>query len=150
MGPPERADPAPADPARAPTLTSLRPSAEETRINEDLPPGLRSQEGMRGPAVGQILKSRYRLEERIGKGGMSTVFRATDLEAVRLGRGAAQVAIKVLTPQLGSQEAVLFDEVQKTRRLQQENMVDVYGFEPDLFSSFMVMELLSGGRLIAS
>lgn len=98
----------------------------------------------REPEIGEVLKGRYRLEERIGRGGMSIVYRATDLEAVRLGHGDGNVAIKVLGADFGSHEAALFDEVQKTRRLQQENIVDVYGFEPDQPSGFMVMELLSG------
>lgn len=96
------------------------------------------------PAVGQKLKNRYLLDERIGEGGMGIVFSATDLEAVRLGNSSSKVAIKVLAPGLRSHEAALFDEVQKTRQLQQQNIVDVYGFEPDEAGSFMVMELLSG------
>lgn len=101
----------------------------------------------REPEIGEVLKGRYRLDELIGRGGMSVVYRATDLEAVRLGHGDGNVAIKVLGADLGSHEAALFDEVQKTRRLQQENIVDVYGFEPDEPSAFMVMELLSGVSL---
>jgi serine/threonine protein kinase len=96
------------------------------------------------PVLGQTLKGRYRLEQRIGSGGMGIVFRATDLEAIRLGHSSSTVAIKVLTAELRSHEASLFDEVQKTRQLQQENIVNVYGFEPDETGSFMVMELLSG------
>ena len=98
----------------------------------------------REPVVGLTLKGRYRLDERIGSGGMGIVFRATDLEAVRLGRTRCEVAIKVLRIDLKDLEAALFDEVEKTRRMQQENIVDVYGFEADKASSFMVMELLNG------
>ena len=75
---------------------------------------------------------------------MGIVFRATDLEAVRLERSRCEVALKVLRIDLREMEAALFDEVEKTRRMQQENIVDVYGFEADEASSFMVMELLSG------
>jgi serine/threonine protein kinase len=99
------------------------------------------------PAEGLTLKGRYRLEERIGSGGTGIVFRATDLEAVRLGRSRPEVAVKVLRADLRNREAALFDEVEKTRQMQQENIVDVYGFEPDQAGSFMVMELLNGAPL---
>ena len=49
-------------------------------------------------AVGQVLAG-YRLEQRVGRGGMASVFRAVD---VRLGR---PVAIKVLAPALAADDA---------------------------------------------
>ena len=42
------------------------------------------------PAVGSRLNGRYRIEDRIGSGGMSTVYRAFDLVLER------QVAVKVM------------------------------------------------------
>src|SRR6266404_2398661 len=111
--------------------------------NEDRPQSV----GNREPGVGTILKDRYRLEERIGSGGMGIVFRATDLEAMRFDRPSPKVAVKVLRPELRGTEAALFDEVEKSRTLQQENIVDVYGFEREDAGGFMVMEFLSGERL---
>jgi serine/threonine protein kinase len=75
---------------------------------------------------------------------MGIVFRATDLAAARLGRATAKVAIKVLRPELCENECALLDEVEKTRSMQQENIIDVYGFEPDAAGGFMIMEFLTG------
>ena len=44
--------------------------------------------------VGAVLQNRYKLEERIGRGGMATVFLARDVKHDR------RVAIKVLRPEL--------------------------------------------------
>ncbi|MFB5085379.1 serine/threonine protein kinase, partial [Symbiobacterium thermophilum] len=48
--------------------------------------------------IGTILGNRYRIEERIGGGGMAVVFRATDLQ---LGR---EVAVKTLRGQFGADD----------------------------------------------
>jgi serine/threonine protein kinase len=136
----------PAPPTGAATHAGGGPEAG-TRLRaapevEQAAPGWRAD-----PVAGQILKGRYRLEERIGSGGMGIVFRATDLEAIRLGHSRSTVAIKVLNADLAGHEASLFDEVEKSRQLQQENIVNVYSFEPDDSTSFMVMELLHGQPL---
>src|SRR5215204_3177065 len=49
-------------------------------------------------ATGLLLADRYRMRERIGAGGMATVWRAHD---VRLGR---DVAVKILRPQFAEDE----------------------------------------------
>jgi serine/threonine protein kinase len=122
---------------------ALAKGADAKRRHDDRAPST----GNREPGVGTVLKDRYRLEERIGSGGMGIVFRATDLEAMRFDRPSSKVAVKVLRPELRDREAALFDEVEKSRTLQQENIVDVYGFERDDAGGFMVMEFLSGEPL---
>ena len=101
------------------------------------------------PREGDILKGKYRLEEKIGEGGMGVVYRAVDLETHRFTPDNAVVAIKMLKPSLYGEEsqAALCTEVGKTKTLQQENIVDVYAFEQDGPKAFMVMEYLTGRSL---
>src|SRR5678816_1571121 len=61
--------------------------SQQTRI---LPDELRATTV---PAPGTILRERYRLDSEIGRGGMGTVFRATDLELQR------EVAVKLISAQ---------------------------------------------------
>ena len=49
---------------------------------------------MTDPVVGRILERRYRLEERLARGGMSTVYAATDLRLHRT------VAVKIMADHL--------------------------------------------------
>jgi serine/threonine protein kinase len=93
---------------------------------------------------GCVLRERFRLERRLGEGGMSTVFLATDLELRR------HVAIKVLGEGFKSHPqalATLRDEVAKSQRLSHENIVSVYHFDRDGDHIFMVMEYMRGQSL---
>jgi serine/threonine protein kinase len=98
------------------------------------------------PGVGTVLKGKYRLESQLGEGGMGVVYRAIDLEAVE---ATSLVAVKLIKPALRSEanKRLLYEEVEKTRTLQQENIVDVYGFEQSANAAFMVMEYLVGRPL---
>ena len=49
---------------------------------------------MTDPVVGLVLEGRYRLEERVARGGMSTVYSATDLRLHKT------VAVKVMAEHL--------------------------------------------------
>ena len=52
----------------------------------------------RDALVGEVLDDRYRIERRVARGGMSTVYLGTDLKLRR------QVALKVLHPHLADSE----------------------------------------------
>ena len=112
-------------------------------------PGLTTG-GAQALGEGTVLKGKYRLENLIGEGGMGVVFRAVDLEAVSFNSDKSVVAIKLIKADLrGGTDAIaaLFAEVEQTRKLQQENIVDVYAFERDENNAFMVMEFLNGRPL---
>ncbi|HLO04455.1 MAG TPA: Stk1 family PASTA domain-containing Ser/Thr kinase [Symbiobacteriaceae bacterium] len=94
--------------------------------------------------VGQVLGNRYRIEERIGGGGMSVVFRATDLQ---LGR---DVAVKVMRAHLAADEDFVrrfWREAQNAAALSHPNLVKIYDVGRDEENCFIVMELITGRTL---
>ncbi|WP_250005377.1 serine/threonine-protein kinase [Actinoplanes sp. M2I2] len=93
--------------------------------------------------IGYLAGGRYRLRERLGHGGMSVVWRATDEV---LGR---DVAVKVLAPQLADDPAVLRrlrDEARAAAALRHPNIVAVYDYGEDALP-YVVMELVDGRTL---
>ena len=98
------------------------------------------------PGIGSILKGKYRLDSKLGEGGMGIVYKAVDLDVVR---STSYVAIKLLKPELRTTFArsALAEEVELTRKLQSGNIVDVFIFEQDENFAFMVMEFLAGRSL---
>jgi serine/threonine protein kinase len=86
---------------------------------------------------------RYRIERRLGAGGMSTVFMATDTVLER------PVAIKLLAEHLAEDEAFVARfrrEALAAARLQHPNVVQVFdsGRDPDSGRHFIVMEYVDG------
>jgi serine/threonine protein kinase len=132
-----------AETGTADPLTQTREPAEPLRdpIGSAQPPS-----SLQEPGVGSILKGKYRLETQIGEGGMGVVYRAIDLDIVN---STSYVAIKLLKAELRTRVArtALADEVKLTQKLQSENIVDVYSFEQDANTAFMVMEFLPGRSL---
>jgi eukaryotic-like serine/threonine-protein kinase len=97
---------------------------------------------------GILTGGRYRLRERLGHGGMSVVWRATDEV---LGR---DVAVKVLAPELAADPAVLRhlrDEARAAAGLRHPNVVEVYDYgesaEDGRTLPYVVMELVDGRSL---
>jgi len=92
---------------------------------------------------GQRLGDRYLLDHRLGHGGMSVVWLATD---ERLGR---PVAIKVLSETLTA-EAQYLDRFRREAKvaagLQHPNLVSVYDFSAGS-RPYLVMEYIEGGDL---
>jgi len=112
------------------------PDSQQTRI---LPDELR----LSVPAAGTILRERYRLDSELGRGGMGTVYRATDLELQR------EVAVKVLSATSRSPEARerLIREARAAAALNHPHIVTIHDVgEADGFP-FLVMELVAGPRL---
>lgn len=92
---------------------------------------------------------RYKVIERIGGGGMGTVYRASDPELQR------EVAVKVLRPEaLASDRAVarFTSEARILARINDPHVVHVYDFEHRADPPYLVMEYVRGrslGRFVA-
>ena len=86
---------------------------------------------------------RYRIERRLGAGGMSTVFEATDTVLERA------VAVKLLAEHLADDEAFVARfrrEARAAARLQHPNVVQVFdsGQDPESRRHYIVMEYVDG------
>lgn len=91
-----------------------------------------------------VLAGRYRVDEEIGRGGMSKVFRGTDTV---LGR---PVAVKVLDPKLAEDETFVSRfrrEAQAAARINNPHIVAVYDTGHDGGVDFIVMEYVEGKTL---
>lgn len=94
--------------------------------------------------IGNVIAGRYRLETRIGTGGMGEVYRALHLEL------GVPVAVKLLSPAIaGSERAVqrFRREARAAARLKSRHIVHVYDFGTDGELPYLVMELLEGETL---
>jgi serine/threonine-protein kinase len=91
-----------------------------------------------------LLNDRYRLEERLGSGGMAVVYRARDLMLER------NVAIKILREHLSSDPAFrdnFRQEAKAAANLSHPNIVTVHDFGLDDGRLFIVMEHVPGLHL---
>lgn len=122
--PPAASRPAPIG---SPTLITKEPATEAAvAIAESFAPGV-------------LLAKRYRLEELIGRGGMSLVYRATDLEL------QDAVALKIFTQPTNEDALARFkQEVLLARQLIHRHVVRVYDIGTALGARFLTMELLLG------
>jgi serine/threonine protein kinase/beta-lactam-binding protein with PASTA domain len=93
------------------------------------------------PMIGRMIDQRYRVRSRIARGGMATVYLATD---VRLER---RVAVKIMHGHLADDQAFrerFIQEARSAARLSHPNLVGVYdqGAEDDCV--YIVMEYIPG------
>ena len=90
---------------------------------------------------GELISDRYRIEDRLGSGGMSSVFRATDTILERT------VAVKILAEHLSDDErfvARFRREALAVAKLIHPNIVQVYDTGVDDERHFIVMEYVEG------
>jgi serine/threonine-protein kinase len=86
-----------------------------------------------------LIADRYRLDSLLGRGGMSEVWRATDLELDR------QVALKLLAP--NEDDARFEREARAVAALAHPNVTQLYDYGKSDGRPFMVLEYLPGGSL---
>ena len=94
--------------------------------------------------IGQTLGERYQIESLLGRGGMSSVYQATDDNLKRA------VALKIIHPHLTKkQEFVQQFEQEATAvaQLRHQNIVRVFDFKRDQGIYYMVLEYIPGETL---
>src|SRR5437868_3189877 len=90
--------------------------------------------------IGQIVGN-YKIEQKLGEGGMGAVFRGVDMMLER------EVAIKFLRPELSAQPQVLErfrSEAVTLAKLNHPNIATLYNFLHHEGDYFMVMEFVHG------
>ena len=138
-----RVEPAPAM-VRATALATARPT--RGAASERLPTGAaaeRRHHRTERPVSATEIAGRYRLESRLGFGGMSTVHRATDERLER------RVAVKLLAEHLAEDPTFVSRfqrEAQAAARLVHPNIVQVFdsGLDEASHQHFIVMEYIEG------
>ncbi|TFB59530.1 Stk1 family PASTA domain-containing Ser/Thr kinase [Cryobacterium sp. Hz7] len=93
------------------------------------------------PMVGRLIDGRYQVRSRIARGGMATVYLATDLRLER------RVAIKIMHGHLADDntfKARFVQEARSAARLAHPNVVNVYDQGQDADMAYLVMEYLPG------
>lgn len=93
---------------------------------------------------GKLLGNRYEIIEKIGNGGMATVYKATDKVLKRY------VAVKILRDEFTTDEEFIkrFEvEAQSAARLTHPNIVSIYDVGVDGNLYYIVMELIQGKTL---
>ena len=93
---------------------------------------------------GKILGNRYEIIEKVGNGGMATVYKATDLVLKRY------VAVKILRDEFTTDEEFIkrFEtEAQSAARLVHANIVSIFDVGIDNGIYYIVMELIQGQTL---
>lgn len=94
--------------------------------------------------IGQTLSGRYKIDDLLGQGGMSAVYKAYDPNLKRV------VAIKLVHSHLSTDQEFVRrfeEEASVVASLRHPNIVQVYDFNSDLGNNYMVMEFVPGETL---
>ncbi len=99
------------------------------------------------PALNKVIAGRYRLEARIGEGGMGIVYRARHVLIDRV------VAVKLIRPDLRSEthlRAWMLREARAANRVDHAHIIDIHDIgETEESELYLVMEYLVGTPLSA-
>ena len=94
--------------------------------------------------IGKSIGNRYQIEEVLGSGGMSTVFKATDPNLKRV------VAVKIIHPHMSMDADFVRrfeEEAASVGQLRHPNIVQVHDFNHDGDAYYMVLEFVPGESL---
>jgi hypothetical protein len=109
-------------------------------------PGHTSGKG-NDPYIGRVVAGRYRLEARLGEGGMGVVYRARHVLIDRV------VALKLIRPDLRTEthlRAWMLREARAANRVDHAHIIDIHDIgETDEGELYLVMEYLVGTPLSA-
>ena len=101
--------------------------------------------GSDDPSLGKVIAGRYRLEARIGEGGMGIVYRARHVLIDRV------VAVKLIRPDLRGEthlRAWMLREARAANRVDHAHIIDIHDIgETDEGELYLVMEYLIGTPL---
>jgi serine/threonine protein kinase len=139
---------------RAPLSTEI--SSSETEVDPQAP--RRSDNGSRDPdpskadgapddrlGIGERLSGRFRIERKLGAGGMGVVYLVIDEQV-----SGETFAVKVLKECLDAETlSQLREEVRKTRKLSHPNIIDMHSVNVDGTRLYVLMEYLEGKSLDA-
>ena len=109
-----------------------------------------SAQAERPKGTGDVLNDRFVLEECIGTGGMSTVYKALDRRKLEADDRNPYVAVKILNLEFRAHPDSLIAlqrEAKKSQSLAHPNIVRVYDFDRDGATVYMTMEYLQGESL---
>jgi hypothetical protein len=91
--------------------------------------------------IGKSLSGRYQIEELLGQGGMSAVYKATDPNLKRV------VAVKLIHPHLSNDPDFVKrfeEEATAVAQLRHPSIIQVYDFNHDEENYYMVLEFVPG------
>jgi len=94
--------------------------------------------------IGKKLSDRYEIEDLLGQGGMSSVYKANDPNLHRT------VAIKLIHPHLSSDQQFVDrfeDEAAAVAKIRHPNIIQVYDYDNDGETYYMVLEYILGETL---
>ena len=106
--------------------------------------GETSKPGFEDAFIGRTVAGKWRIEKKLGAGGMGTVYLATDLSVDR------PVALKFLLPALAAEteyRARFEQEARVMAKVDHPNLVTLYGVERDGEVPFLVMKYVAGRTL---
>lgn len=109
-----------------------------------------SQKGRLAYGVGSLIKERYLIEEIIGRGGLSIIYKVQDLRRVESGDPNPWVILKMLSPEFRDVEEcrnILLQEASIAKRCRHPNIIAVHDLDRDGQDLFVVAEYIEGRNL---